>query len=154
MSGMHSGHQVRFLCDQNLGRLAKWLRILGFDTEFMPKWDEDFMIQAMKSGRIVLTRKGTLSEKRGMVFISHDHVQDQLQELTSFLDLKHEPFIRCSRCNTLLVDRSRDEVKGHVADYVYATHENFAGCPMCGRIYWKGTHISRIYDMIHLTQKD
>ncbi len=154
MSGMHSGPQVRFLCDQNLGRLAKWLRILGFDTEFMSKWDEDFMKQAIQSGRIVLTRKGALSEKRGMVFISHDHVQDQLQELASFLDLKHEAFIRCSRCNTLLVDRPRDEVKGHVPDYVHATHEIFAGCPLCGRIYWKGTHISRIYDMIHLAQKD
>jgi uncharacterized protein with PIN domain len=87
------------------------------------------------------------------VFISHDHVQDQLQELTSFLDLKHEPFIRCSRCNTLLVDRPRDEVKGHVSDYVYETHENFAGCPLCGRIYWKGTHIPRIYDMIHLVEE-
>jgi uncharacterized protein with PIN domain len=155
MSGMHSGPQVRFLCDQNLGRLAKWLRILGFDTEFMPHWDEDFMKQAIQSGRIVLTRKATLSEKRGMVFISYDHVQDQLQELTAVLDLtgKHEPFIRCSRCNTLLVGRNRDEVKGQVPDYVYAIHEIFVGCPLCGRIFWKGTHISHMYDMIHLVEE-
>jgi uncharacterized protein len=156
MSGMHSGPQVRFLCDQTLGRLAKWLRILGFDTEFMPRRDEDVMKQAIQNGRIVLTRKGTFSQKKGMVFISHDHVQDQLQELTAVLDLKviHKPFIRCSSCNTLLIDIPRDEVKGHVPDYVYSTHDIFAGCPLCARIYWKGTHISRMCDMIHLTKKD
>jgi uncharacterized protein with PIN domain len=122
----------------------------------MSHWDEDFMKQAIQSGRIVLTRKGTLSEKKGMVFISHDHVQEQLQELMAVLDLKgiHEPFIRCSRCNTLLVDTPRDEVKGHVPDYVYATHDIFAGCPLCGRIYWKGTHLSPIYDMIRFLKKD
>jgi uncharacterized protein len=156
MSGMHSGLQVRFLCDQNLGRLAKWLRILGFDAEFMSHWNEDLMKQAIQSGRIVLTRKATLSEIRGMVFISHDQVKEQLKELMAVLDIKsiNDPFIRCSRCNTFLVDTPRDEVKGHVPDYVYATHDIFAGCPLCGRIYWKGTHISHMYDMIHLVQKD
>jgi hypothetical protein len=152
---MHSGPQVRFLCDQTLGRLAKWLRILGFDTEFMPHLDKDVMKQAIQDGRIVLTRKGTLSQKKGMVFISHDHVQDQIQELTAVLDLKvmHKPFIRCSSCNTLLIDIPRDEVKGHVPDYVYATHDIFVGCPLCSRIFWKGTHIYHMYDMIHLVEE-
>jgi uncharacterized protein len=156
MSGMHSGPQIRFLCDQNLGKLAKWLRILGFDAEFMSHWDKDFMEQAIQSGRIVLTRKGTLSEKRGMMFISHDHVQEQLQEVLAVLDLKciKEPFTRCSICNVILQRATRDEVKGLIPEYVYDSHDVFAICPSCGRIYWKGTHISRMYDMIHLARKD
>ncbi len=156
MSGMHSGPQVRFLCDQNLGRLAKWLRILGFDAEYMSHWDEDFMKQAIQSGRIVLTRRGALSEKKGMMFISHDHVQDQLQELMDVLDLKDmkEPFTRCSLCNVSLENTTRDEVKGLIPDYVYNLHDIFAICPSCGRVYWKGTHIHRMYGMIHFTRKD
>ena len=155
MSGMHSGSQTLFLCDPNLGKLAKWLRILGFDAEFMSHWDEDFMKQAIQSGRIVLTRKGTLSEKKGMVFISHDHVQEQLQELVAVLDLRgmKEPFTRCSLCNVILKNTTRDEVKGLIPDYVYDAHDIFAICPSCGRVYWKGTHISRMYDMIHLAEE-
>lgn len=155
MSGMHSGQQVRFLCDQNLGKLAKWLRILGFDAEFMSHWDENSLKQAIQCGRIVLTRKGKFSGKRGMVLIAHDHVQDQLQELIAVLDLKgiSEPFTRCSLCNVILQNTSRDEVKGLIADYVYDSHDIFSICPSCSRIYWKGTHISRIYDMIHLVEE-
>jgi uncharacterized protein len=156
MSGMHSGPQIRFLCDQNLGRLAKWLRILGFDTELLPRWDEELMEQAVQSGRIVLTRKGTLSGKRGMVFISHDHVQEQLKELLAAIDLKglQEPLTRCSICNVMLQTITRNEVKGLIPDYVYESHDIFARCTSCGRIYWKGTHMTRMYDMIRLARKD
>lgn len=155
MSGMHSGSQTLFLCDPNLGKLAKWLRILGFDTEYMSQWDEEFMENAIQSGRIVLTRKSLLSDNKGMVFISYDHVQEQLKELFAALDLKviREPFTRCSLCNVILKNTTRAEVKGLIPDYVYDSHDNFAICPSCGRIYWKGTHVSHMYDMIHLAEE-
>jgi uncharacterized protein len=155
MSGMHSELQVRFLCDQNLGKLARWLRLLGFDAEFMSHWDEEFMNQAIQNGRVFLTRKGSLFEKKGIVFISHDHVGEQLRELFAVLDLKvmKEPLTRCSLCNVILQNASRDEVKGLIPEYVYNSHDIFVMCPSCNRVYWKGTHISRMYDMIHLAEE-
>jgi len=156
MCGMRSDLQARFLCDQNLGKLAKWLRILGFDAEYMSHWDEDLVRQAVENGRIVLTRKRSIAAHKSVVFIAHDHVREQLQELFGALDLRQgaEPFTRCSLCNTFLVDTNREEVHAHIPEYVYTTHEIFARCPSCGRIYWKGTHSKRIDDMIHSFLKD
>ena len=156
MSGMHSDPQVRFICDQNLGKLAKWLRILGFDAEYMSHWDNEAMMQAMKNGRIMLTRKSTLSPNKEVVFITHDLVREQLKELFTTLDLRKdiEPFTRCSLCNTPLVNALREEVKGRIPEYVYATQGVFARCPSCGRVYWEGTHISRISDLIDFLLKD
>jgi len=156
MCGMHSDLPVRFLCDQNLGKIAKWLRILGFDAEYMSPWDEDQVRRSVKNGRIVLTRKHSIASHKSVVFIAHDHVREQLQELFGALDLRQgaEPFTRCSLCNAVLVDTSREEVHAHIPEYVYTTQEIFARCPSCGRIYWKGTHAKRIYDMIHSLLKD
>jgi uncharacterized protein len=156
MSGMHSGPQTRFLCDQNLGKLARWLRILGFDAEYMVGWDEKMIAQAMEGNRIFLTRKVSAAAKTGIIFIRHDHAREQLHELFSLLGLKEipKPFTRCSICNTLLISASSDSVKGLIPEFVHHTHESFARCPACKRIYWKGTHISEIYDMIHHLLKE
>lgn len=147
---MHSVHIKTFLCDQNLGRLAKWLRIMGFDTLYMSCWSEESIQQALDSGRIVLTRKGKMAGKVGFVFIRDDRLEDQLKQLARIFDLEQEaqPFILCSICNCLLTEIGRGEVKGHVPEYVYMTHATFMVCPCCQRIYWKGTHIVRVEDIL------
>ncbi len=156
MSGMHSGPQPRFLCDQNLGKLARWLRILGFDADYMARWDEKMLRQAMAEDRILLTRKVVAQAMTGVVYIQHDHVREQLQGLFKALGLTEigEPFTRCGVCNTRLMDISKDLIKGLIPDYVHDTHERFARCPCCKRIYWKGTHSSKVYDMIDHLLKD
>ncbi len=151
MSGMRSEPHIRFLCDQNLGKLAKWLRILGYDVEYMSHWDDKRVAQAIAGDQTVLTRKIMSDYREHMVFIRSDHVQEQIQELFRMLDIKEigEPFTRCSLCNTLLEDVSKDSVKGLVPDYVENTNKYFARCPSCRRIYWKGTHLSKADDLIH-----
>jgi len=155
MCAMRSGPDLCFLCDQNLGRLARWLRILGFDAEYMHGYDQGRIDRAIADGRIVLTRKSSLAGRRSVLVIRHDRVHDQLLELGGTFDLSCEikAFSRCSLCNTLLVQVPRDEVKGLVPDYVHATHEAFARCPSCGRIYWKGTHFTRACDRMRSTPK-
>lgn len=156
MSGMHSEPHIRFLCDQNLGKLARWLRILGFDVQYMSCWDDKKVAQAIAGDRTVLTRKTMACYGEHMVFIRSDHAHAQIQELFRMLDIKEigEPFTRCSLCNTLLEDISKDSVEGLVPDYVHDTNKYFARCPSCRRIYWKGTHLSKADDMIHQLLKE
>jgi hypothetical protein len=150
MCATHSGPQVRFLCDQNLGRLAKWLRILGFDTEYMRRDSDERMRRAMASGRIVLTRRSSTPRGTSVHIIVHDRVADQLRQLGMIYDLSPgaSAFSRCTRCNAPLEDASPEAVKGLVPDYVHATQASFARCPSCGRIYWRGTHTTRICDRV------
>jgi uncharacterized protein len=145
MSEMHSDRTIRFLCDQNLGRLAKWLRVLGFDTELMKYWDPDRLEQAVLDGRVVLTRKSTVKACTGILFIPHDHFAEQMHFVKeSFgLDKSFRSFSRCIICNEPLNSVSREQVKGLVPEYVYSSQEKFSACPVCRRIYWKGTHAEK-----------
>jgi len=150
MSEMHSDRTIRFLCDQNLGRLAKWLRMLGFDTECMKRWDPERVERAFMEGRTVLTRKSRLKGCPGLIFIPHDHLADQMRLVEKALEIDRHacPFSRCIVCNVPLAGVSREEVKGRVPEYVYATQESFSFCPSCRRIYWKGTHPERAHDLM------
>jgi uncharacterized protein with PIN domain len=147
---MHSDRTIRFLCDPNLGRLAKWLRVLGFDAEFMRRWDPKQVEQAVLEGRVVLTRKSCARGRTGLIFIPHDHLPDQMRQVGTYLGIeKHAcPFSRCVVCNEPLAGISREEVKDLVPEYVYATQETFSTCPSCRRIYWKGTHFERAHDLM------
>lgn len=148
MCATPSGPPPRFLCDQNLGRLARWLRILGFDAAYMKPDSDGKIREAEASGRIVLTRKTSICRGRSAHLIVHDRVQDQLRQLGCVYDLSQGEgaLSRCSLCNVPLEETGREEVKGRVPDYVHATRDTFARCPSCRRIYWKGTHYARICD--------
>lgn len=150
MSEMHSGQEMRFLCDQNLGRLVKWLRILGFDAEYLSFQDDARVQDAIAEGRIVLTRKKAMAAKSGMVYIREDKVKAQVREVSRVFDLGRtaRPFTRCTLCNSVLVKVSREEARGRVPEYVHATQEAFAQCPACRRIYWRGTHFHRAGDAV------
>lgn len=150
MCAMRSGPTPRFLCDQNLGRLARWLRILGFDTEYMRRDSEAEVMEALREGRTVLTRRSTMAGRPSVHVIVHDRVEDQLMELGGVMDLSQggPAFSRCSLCNATLEQVGRDDVKGSVPDYVHATLDTFARCTSCGHVYWKGTHYARVCDRI------
>jgi hypothetical protein len=141
---MHSDARLSFLCDRNLGKLARWLRLMGFDTISLRTDDEEAMRRAAEQGRVVLTRK-TSAKGAGLVFIGHDRLADQVRRLAGLYDLAQgaEPFTRCCLCNEVLTDMEREDARGKVPEYVYATRESFSLCPGCGRIYWRGTHHDR-----------
>ena len=144
------GSEYRFFCDRMLGKLARKLRLLGFDTLYYPEIDEDDIFNISR-GRILLTRDKEVYRKafsKGIeaYYIEHDDWRAQLRKL--FLDLKlynvMKPFTRCVECNEPLVDAKPDDVKGKVPEYVYKTVENFKICPKCGKVYWKGSHLDWI----------
>lgn len=137
---------MKFILTKELGRLAKWLRILGFDTVYYNQDNlSSLIIQALRDERIILTRNQRLPQARGLkiVLIKNEKIKKQVEEILKTLKIKPEPgimFSRCILCNTELVDIVKDKVKDKVPEYVFKTQEDFLTCPKCQRIYWQGTH--------------
>lgn len=135
---------MRFIVSDELGRLLKWLRILGFDT-VLEKNKADLVVKSLREERIILTRDSKISRFTGIrvVKIDSDFVEEQLEQLIRILDLKidrNNLFSICVLCNEALEVAEKDSVKGKVPQYVFKTQEDFMRCPKCGKIYWRGTH--------------
>ncbi|MFH1560844.1 MAG: Mut7-C RNAse domain-containing protein [Chloroflexota bacterium] len=139
----------KFIVDLNVGRLAKWLRIMGYDALFVPGIEDGELVRlAQKESRIVLTRDRFIM-KRGVVtsgklkalLIDSEGREDQLRQVVDTYQLKAlGGFSRCIECNASLTDVAREEVQERVPAYVFQTQEEFMECPSCRRLYWRGTH--------------
>ncbi|MCL4459409.1 MAG: Mut7-C RNAse domain-containing protein [Chloroflexi bacterium] len=140
---------MKFIADAMLGRLAKWLRILGYDTLYSAKLDDLALARLARiEKRILLTRDEQLSRLRGIrsVLIRSDRIEEQLLQLWQEvnINLNQEAFSRCLVCNAPLDAVAKEGVKDAVPPYVYSTQEQFSRCPECGRLYWRGTHYEHI----------
>jgi hypothetical protein len=140
---------MKFIADTMLGRLARWLRLLGFDTRYFPRIEDSLLLRiAREEKRIVLTRDTRLIKTRGMprFFLIEDNSPFmQLKSVLNAFDIDAEKIkdlhlSRCVLCNALLCRIEKHQVKGLVPEYVYQTCDNFKKCPECGKLYWKGTH--------------
>jgi uncharacterized protein with PIN domain len=145
---------MRFIADSMLGRLAKWLRLLGYDTLYYPHIENRLLLKiAREDNRILLTKDTRLVKVRGLekfLLLQDNNPFNQLRTvITSFnlpvqnmlLTSREQPLLsRCIVCNANLNDVSRDTVKDSVPVYVYQTSHKFRKCSGCGKIYWDGTH--------------
>jgi hypothetical protein len=143
----------RFVCDVMLGRLCKWLRVLGYDCRYADGPDEELVTLARADDRVLLTRDTGLLRRRDLgrfLFIRHDRVQGQLRQVAGAfgLDLAAGVGTRCIRCNEPLEALARQAAAGRVPPYVWRTQETFARCPACARIYWPGTHVDHMTAML------
>jgi len=142
--------ELRFACDPTLGRLARWLRLAGFDAVFDPTLPAPSLVgQARASGRWLLTRSGALAAIAGprAVLLRAPATDRQVAELRERLPLVAEParfLTRCSCCNEPLREVARAAVLERVPPYVAAHADRFVACRRCGRVYWPGTHVGRI----------
>jgi uncharacterized protein with PIN domain len=139
---------MKFIADVMLGRLATWLRLLGYDTTYMPDADDPELARiARAEDRILLTRDVELTRRRGVrsVLIESDQVEEQVRQVFRALKLTtREAFSRCAECNHRLEIASKESVRGAVPPYVFQTQERFRRCANCGRVYWRGTHWVRM----------
>jgi len=143
---------MRFITDANLGKLVKWLRILGYDTTFYTgNADRNFLRKGEKEGRVVLTRKRDMARREfsgQLLVIQNDHVQQQLREVMDKLSLNPQPerlFSICLKCNEELEEVPKKEIAGMVPPYIFETCSQFQKCPRCRHIFWPGTHRDNVH---------
>jgi uncharacterized protein len=140
----------RFVVERPLGRLAKWLRLLGFDTLYDTQGYFDTAVIGETQDRIRLTRSPSQKDfesEKDLIYISFDNVFLQLKQLVGLLGLGETDlhlFSRCLRCNIIIVGIDKSEALGQVPDYIWETKKCFNRCVGCGRIYWSGSHDQRV----------
>jgi uncharacterized protein with PIN domain len=144
------------LADAMLGRLAKWLRLLGLDTLYAGRRsDHEIAAIARAEGRIVLTRDRELTRRKGIccLYVDSQVLEDQLVQVLGALNgpvaAEGAPFsARCPRCNQPLAQVCREKARPHVPPYVWKTQSVFHHCAECGRFYWPGTHWEHIQETL------
>ncbi|MGV8059623.1 MAG: Mut7-C RNAse domain-containing protein [Smithellaceae bacterium] len=138
----------KFITDAILAKLAKWLRLLGFDTIVFPREaGRDMLNQACAEKRIVLTKRRDMLERQfsgQLYFVSGIDIGSQLNEVITEFSLtidKKKIFRICLACNEKLFPIAKEEVRDLVPPYVFANCSEYNECPRCLRIYWTGTHL-------------
>jgi uncharacterized protein with PIN domain len=143
--------ELKFIVDHNVGKMAKWLRMAGFDALLFTGADDAALVAAaLNEKRILLTRDRRIMKRRVIVsghiksvLIDSDHFTVQVRQVISTLKLDKScirPFTICLVCNRRLEGRTKETVKDRVPPYVFLTQDHFSECPACHRLYWKGTH--------------
>ena len=147
--------EITFAADPSLGKLAKWLRILGFDTLYDPVTGANQVQGGVRTERVLLTRTRRVQRdcpSGSLVFILSNDPIDQLREVIKALNLSKSdinPFSRCVLCNTPIEPVQKEAVLGRVPDYVWESETTFRQCRRCRKIYWSGSHTSRSLERIN-----
>jgi hypothetical protein len=131
-----------------LGRLARWLRILGHDVVYFRRVEDAELVDfAREEGRILLTRDTRLVQRRaarGAVLIHSHRIEEQLREMLRWNEkalLAPGLCRRCLECNAATSVVPKTAVQDRVPSYVFMTQSRFLECPSCRRLYWNGTHV-------------
>lgn len=134
-----------------LGTLAKWLRILGYDTAYDNRINDDEIVErCVREGRIALTRDARLTERRLLrdsLLIESTELGAQLRQVLRHIGRESDPprlLTRCVECNSVLETVGPESIQTLVPEYVFRTQRDFKQCPSCRRIYWGGTHREQI----------
>jgi hypothetical protein len=145
---------MKFIVDSNVGRLARWLRIAGFDTVFINDLDDNRLVRlALSEGRVLLTKDTQILKRRvattgrlKVILIESEEVKAQLHQVVKALNLgdKIKPFTLCLECNQPLVLSEKEDVKELVPPYIFQTQTQYMQCPACQPVYWRGTHWQRM----------
>jgi hypothetical protein len=136
-----------------VGTLAKWLRILGYDTWFDPELDDHQLVRlARAEDRVLLTRDRELAQRPGLqsVFLTSECLESQIGQVLAELRLEPDrSFSRCPVCNEQLAEVDRETAGERVPAYVARTQESFRACPACHRVYWRGTHWQQMDEQLN-----
>jgi len=146
---------MKFLADHTLGKLAKELRMLGYDTLYYRGESGYPLIKlAREEGRVILTRNSKLLPRKPedrIVRITEDKPSLQLRELIEkgYISFNQERlYSRCILCNSPLDRIPRDEAEGNVPDFIFYQQTEFFRCPQCHRIYWQGSHLDHMKEKV------
>ena len=146
----HPVPEPKFLLDNHLGKLARYLRLLGFDAAYQNHYDDHELARmAAEQERIMLTRdRGLLKRNQvshGFILRSDDPLEQAVSVVRRYQLLeKLDPFTRCANCNGLLEPVSKGEVLPELEPLTKKYYHRFQRCRGCGQVYWEGTHFRRL----------
>ena len=144
---------MKFAADKMLGRLTRWLRVIGQDVTYGPHLSGYGLIrEARREGRLILTRDRGLTRKNppDYLLIQSDQFREQLKQVVQACRLEpfKEAFTRCVECNTVLQPVPKEAVRERVPPYVFSNQERFSFCLRCQRIYWPATHQQKMVEQL------
>jgi len=144
----------KFIVDNNVGKLGRWLRMMGYNTRLFKDINDARMISiALAEDRVIVTRdtqfikRGAITRNRVKAILPQsDQPKQQMRQVIAELklDCHYRPFTICLECNQPLVEKTKEQVAGLVPPYVFKTQEQYMQCPRCHRVYWQGTHWQRM----------
>jgi len=152
---------MKILCDQMLGTLAKWLRILGFDTFYAnaEMSDDNLLDIAKGENRTIFTRDKELSirgkkKNLNVIFIVTTDLDIQLKQVLKHINIDENSILsRCTICNTVLDTVEKNKIQGKVSNKVFENNEKFWFCSKCDKFYWIGSHHDKIINKIDKIKK-
>ena len=148
---------MKLLCDQMLGSLAKWLRILGFDTFYANAEisDDELLDIAKNENRTIISRDKELilrgkKENLNVIKIKNTDLDEQLNKILEYIKINEKLVLsRCSLCNTILDTIEKSKVEGKVPRKVFDNNDEFWFCNKCKKFYWTGSHYNKILEKIN-----
>jgi hypothetical protein len=145
---------LRFIADDHAGKLARWLRLLGYDTLHFPQIaDRNLAELASREGRVVLTRDTTLARRFPAIEVFRLEDEDPFRQLATVirhfnLDCETHTFTRCMMCNAPLEAVDKEACRDEVPPKAFAGCRRFARCTGCRKLYWDGTHYMRMKERL------
>ena len=151
MAVMKPASETKFAADKMLGRLVRWLRVIGQDVIYGPHLSHEGLVRAARrEGRLILTRDRTIKQLQPpeYIFVKSDHFREQLKQIVKScrLDPFKDLFTRCLKCNNRIEPIEKELVRDQVPSYVYETQNRFSICKKCRRILWPATHQKRMIE--------
>lgn len=145
---------MKFILTKELGRLTRWLRLLGFDSVYFNSDDmKKLFVWAFNEERIIVTKRKSITSSNSVqiIYIKSDLLKDQFRELQKKLNKEisnRNLFTRCADCNRKVFSIDKSSVMGLVPEYVFKTQKEFFQCPGCEKIFWKATHWGRAQEFV------
>ena len=137
-----------FICDVMLGKLARFLRMLGLDAPYIRQGEGPGPASKEEAQSLFFTKSNAKAGRPGTVVVHSNDPQEQIVEIREYI----EPYInraafmtRCIECNVLLAKVSKEVVEPFVPEYIYHHHNEFRTCPSCRKVYWEGSHADEMH---------
>lgn len=142
---------MKLACDVMLGKLAKYLRALGFDTTYLKSPAAIVTLAGEEPPRILLTRRHGSTAYAHTVIVRSENILEQLRELKTLIG-PHldtgQTLTRCLECNSELLAAERKDIEHLVPEFVYHQYARFKRCPSCGKVYWAGSHTENMVQVL------
>jgi len=148
-----------FFVDAMLGNIAKKLRLLGFDSEYVSDIDDYKLIEKAKNeNRTIISRDRNLINRAkkneiSSIYITTENEIEQFQEILKNTHLQLDEIsgdsARCTKCNSPTSQINKLEIRNNIPQGVFEYHEKFWKCDKCNQIYWEGTHIKNLQEFVH-----